>query len=185
MNFSSRPLIESDILVASQLDRKWFGEYGISEKQLRYYINQHPTESMALLANNIFCGFATFEILFGGRLPSDYVGKVPKFTKVLFIQQFTTTTNYSKTDMSMDTELLKSVEQKANESGCLEVWEALASNHPYSEKSNVEYDAFGFYEKNGYMYDRSNLIEWKPDSTIAIPCYLFSKKLKQQVLPNI
>lgn len=177
MNFSSRPFIEADVISASLLDHKWFGEYGITESQLLEYIRKNPADSLVLLADNIFCGFATFETLNSGSLPSDYVGKIPKTSKVLFIQQFTTTTNYSKPDMSVDAELLKTVEQKAKELECEEVWEALATNHPYSETSNVEYDAFGFYEKNGYMYDRSNLIEWKPDATISIPCYLFRKKL--------
>ncbi|MBP9703030.1 hypothetical protein KBD69_05105 [Candidatus Woesebacteria bacterium] len=78
----------------------------------------------------------------------------------------------------MDTELLKSVEQKAKELNCDEVWEALAITHPYSRERNSEYDAFRFYENNGYSYDRSNLIEWKPDDSITIPCYLFRKRIK-------
>lgn len=177
MIFSSRRLIEADVIPASLLDHKWFGEYGISEAQLHEYINQHPTESIALLIDNEFTGFATFEILHDGILPSDYVGKIPKTRKVLFIQQFTTKTNYSKEDMSADIELLKAVELKAKELNCDEVWEALATTHPYSKKENSEYDAFGFYKKNGYSYDRSNSIEWKPDATITIPCYLFRKNL--------
>jgi hypothetical protein len=178
MKYSSRPLIETDLSSASKLDHKWFGEYGISEAQLHEYINQHPSESLAILLDNEFTGFATFETLNEGDLPTDYVGKIPKTRKVLFIQQFTTTTNYSKDDMSMDIELLKAVEQKAKELNCDEVWEALAITHPYSENQNSEYDAFGFYEKNGYSYDRLNPIEWKPDTIITIPCYLFRKKLR-------
>lgn len=181
MNFSSRPLIEADVITASLLDHKWFGAYGISESQLLEYIRKNPLDSLALLVDNIFCGFATFETLTNGILPKDYVGKIPKTSKVLFVHQFTTTTNYAKSDMSMDTALLKVVEDKAVELNCEEVWEALATTHPYSETSNVEYDAFGFYKKNGYSYDRSNLIEWKPDSTFTIPCYLFRKKLKYQL----
>lgn len=177
MIFSYRPLNETDIIPASQLDQKWFGEYGITESQLLKYIRKNPAASLALLADNIFCGFTTFETLNSGGLPRDYVGKIPKSSKVLFIQQFTTTTNYAKTNMSMDIELLKAIECKAVELNCDEIWEALASTHPYSEVSDANFDAFGFYEKNGYSYDRSNLIEWKPDTTISIPCYLFRKKL--------
>lgn len=178
MNFSHRPLIENDALPASQLDYKWFGEYGITESQLLEYIRKNPTDSIALLANNILCGFATFETLNNGSMPRDYVGIIPKTSKALFIQQFTTTTNYAKSDMSIDIELLKAIESKAVEFNCEEVWEALATTHPYSETSNAKFDAFGFYEKYGYMYDSSNLLEWKPDPTINIPCYLFRKKLK-------
>ncbi len=177
MEFNTRPLTESDLTPASKLDHKWFGEYGISEAQLREYLIEHPTESLALLADNIFRGFVTFETLHEGNLPSDYVGKIPKVRKALFIQQFTTTTNYSKEDMSMDRELLKAVEQKAKELNCDEVWEALATTHPYSENVNSEYDAFGFYRKSGYSFELSNLIVWKPDSATSIPCYLFRKTM--------
>lgn len=176
MNFTSRPLIESDISLASQLDHKWFGDYGITQAQLLEYITLYPNESIALIANKIFNGFATFETLNHGNNPTDYVGKIPTVNKTLFVQQFTTTTNYSIVDMGMDTELLKTVEQKASELECDEVWEALATKHPYSKDQNSRYDAFGFYEKNGYSYDRSNLIVWKPDINISIPCYLFRKK---------
>ena len=79
--------------------------------------------------------------------------------------------------MSMDIELLKAVEEKAKELKCDEIWEALATTHPYSEKQNSEYDAFGFYEKHRYTYDSSSPVEWRPDSTITISCYLFRKKL--------
>lgn len=177
MNFTSRPLLEADLSLASQLDHKWFGEYGISETQLRDYISQHPTESIVLLADEKFNGFATFEILTEGDRPSDYAGVIPVFRKVLFIQQFTTTTNYSKANMRMDGELLKSTELKAKELHCDEVWEALATNHPYSDQVNTEHDAFGFYVKSGYTFDRLNHVDWKPDATIAIPCYLFRKNL--------
>ena len=178
MEFYTRPLSESDLSSASQLDHKWFGEYGISEEQLLAYINLHPTESIALIADNIFNGFATFETLNVGINPRNYVGKIPDVRKALFVQQFTTTTNYSIVDMSMDTELLKAIEQKAKDLNCDEVWEALATTHPYSNEQNSEYDAFGFYEKHGYSSDRSNLIEWKPDASITIPCYMFRKRLK-------
>ena len=178
MKFYARPLIASDLSPASQLDHKWFGEYGISEAQILEYITLHPSGSIALLDDNNFNGFATFETLNHGNNPTDYVGKIPTVSKALFVQQFTTTTNYSIVDMSMDTELLKSVEQKAKELNYDEVWEALATTHPYSNEQNSEYDSFGFYEKHGYSYDRSKLIEWKPDTTITIPCYLFRKRIK-------
>lgn len=174
----TRPLVEADVHSASQLDRKLFKEYGISESQLAEYIAQHPTKSLALIADNKFSGFATFEVLSQDSNPRDYVGKIPNASRVLFIQQFTTTTNYSVVDMSMDKKLIETVESKAKDLGCDEVWEALATTHPYSKAVNPEYDAFGFYNKNNYTFDPSSLIEWRPDDTVSIPCYLFRKELK-------
>jgi hypothetical protein len=175
MKFTSQPISQSDISHASQLDRKWFGEYGISEEELSSHISKHPQESMALFVNNNFEGFATFEIL-ESRLPTDYIGEIPPASKVLFIQQFTTTTNYAKGDMTIDQALLSAIELKAKELECDEVWEALATDHPYSKESNPKHDAFRFYETNGYSYDENNLLTWKPDIIISIPCYLFRKK---------
>jgi hypothetical protein len=178
MKFTSRPLQDGNVTLAYEIDKKWFGEYAISEAELKTCIQENPNNTLALFQNETFEGFATFEIL-ENTLPTDYVGNIPDIDKALFIQQFTTSTNYSKNDMQMDSVLLKVIEQKATELGCNEVWEALAVEHPYSKSLNPEYDAFGFYQTSGYCYDENSLLTWKPNTTISIPCYLFRKKVTQ------
>lgn len=167
-----RTLSSADAKAASLLDKKWFGEYGISEKQLEDYIASHPDGGLAIYIDNIFAGFTTFEILEDNINPTDYVGSINHANKILYIQQFTTSTNYKLTDNSADKELIKAVEEYAKTSYCTEVWEALAIEHPYSTNVNPEYDAFGFYTKHGYEYDADHTVKWQPDESISIECYL-------------
>lgn len=174
--FTTQTLQACDLQSASQLDQKWFGEFGISVDQLEKYIVDNPKGSLSLFCDGNFEGFATFEIL-KQRKPNDYIGNIPIVSKVLFIQQFTTTTNYSKKDMKMDQELVNTIEIKAKELHCDEIWEALAIKHPYCEKMNKKHDAFGFYMMNGFVFDDTNILTWKPDKTISIPCYLLRKKI--------
>ena len=176
MEFHTIPLSPSHVEDAVTLDQKWFGEYGINSEDLTKYIESYPKGGLALIVDGSFEGFATFEIL-EGQSPKDYIGDIPKLSKVLFIQQFTTTTNYSISDMKMDTELFKAVEHIAKQSGCIEIWEALATTHPYSLGVNKEHDAFGFYLSNNFSFDNQNTISWSPDPNVSIPCYLFRKKL--------
>lgn len=179
MAIEIRTLSRTDAKEASLLGKKWFGEYGISEKQLENYIVSHPDGGLAIYIDNIFAGFTTFEILEDSIKPTDYIGKITHANTVLFIQQFTTNSNYKSTDYSTDTELLKAVEEHARGKSCSEVWEALAIEHPYSSSVNPEYDAFGFYGKHGYSYDPNNTVKWQPDESISIDCYLFKKSLKK------
>lgn len=177
MAIEVRTLSRTDAKEASLLDKKWFGEYGISEKQLEDYIISHPEGGLAIYIDNIFAGFTTFEILEGDINPADYTGNIIHTDKILFIQQFTTITNYKLTDYSVDTELIKAVEEYAKSKSCTEVWEALAIEHPYSSNLNPEYDAFGFYKKHGYEYDAEHTVKWQPNESISVECYLFKESL--------
>lgn len=170
-------LSKTDVKAASLLDKKWFGEYGISEQQLEKYITSHPDGGLAIYINNIFAGFTTFEILEDNVNPTDYVGSINHANKILFIQQFTTSTNYKLTDNSADTELIKAVEEYAKTRYCTEVWEALAIEHPYSSNRNPDYDAFGFYTNHGYSYNTNATVKWQPNESTTIECYLFKKAL--------
>lgn len=175
MAIEVRTLSRTDAKEASLLDKKWFGEYGISEKQLEDYIISHPEGGLAIYIDNIFAGFTTFEILEDNIKPTDYIGNINHTSKTLFIQQFTTITNYKLTDYSVDTELIKAVEEYAKSKSCTEVWEALAIEHPYSTNVNPEYDAIGFYTKHSYSYDSNSTVKWQPNESISIECYLFKK----------
>jgi hypothetical protein len=169
----SRPLSESDIDQAYLLDKKWFGDHGISKTDLLTLVTSHQQATLALLNKNELLGFSTFEAI-ENQLPTDYKGTMFPKTKTLFIQQFTTITNYEIGNVDNDRLLLASIENKARELNCMEIWEALAINHPYKKENNKNFDAFGFYESQGYTFDK-NLLTWEPNSTISIPCYVFRK----------
>lgn len=176
MNFISRPLQSNDLAQAAALDRQWFGEHGILEAELSTYITHFPDNSLTLMAGGQFAGFTTFEIIQNSN-PREYVGIVPQIGKLLFIHQFTTTTNYQIIDSQMDEALLEAVEAKAKELGCVAVWEALAADHPYSRAKNPDFDAFEFYESHGYTLDPTQQLTWQPNPQTNVLCYLFSKSL--------
>lgn len=176
MKYSYKKLSIKDISSAVELDHKWFGDFGATKEQLTEFISSNPDGGISLYVDNNFEGFATFEILHN-QPPTDYIGHVPSVSKVLFIQQFTTSTNYSKKDMQFDLGLIVQIEKLAKRIGCLEVWEALSTTHPYSSSINSQHDAFGFYETLGYSFDSRDILTWSPESNIAIPCYLFRKRL--------
>lgn len=177
MKFETRPLTQSDVQAGVELDHQWFGDHGITKQQLELIIVERPNNTLALIGDNVFHGFATFELL-EDTPPSDYVGDIPAVSKVLFIQQFTTTTNYAVSNMEMDQKLLSNVEKKAKDLNCNEVWEALSTTHPYGQDNNPAHDAFGFYESQGYTFDKQNIIYWQPNEDIKISCYLLRKKIK-------
>ena len=173
----SRPLSKQDTDQAFLLDKQWFGANGISKTDLDALITSHQQNTIALVNENKLLGFAAFEII-ENRMPTDYNGEMFPQTKTLFIQQFTTSTNYSLENSEPDRLLLAAIENKAKELLCTEIWEALATNHPYKKEINPAFDAFGFYESQGYIFDRNNLVTWVPNSTISIPCYIFKKQIE-------
>lgn len=171
-----RPLQKKDTKHAAIIDKKWFGSYGISEEELNRYIETSQSNTLALFRGDTLEGFATFEVL-EGNSPKDYRGSISYVGKVLFIQQFTTMTNYKIDDPSMDKELLKALEKKAKDLGCKEVWEALSKDHPYSNMQNANFDAFGFYLSQGYDLDEATHLIWQPSEEVSISCFLFRKRI--------
>jgi hypothetical protein len=172
----TRSLQEKDIPQSAALDKHWFGEYGISEEDLHRFIQDNPDKSIGIFDKETLVGFATFEII-EHVMPKDYVGDGMPKAKTLFIQQFTTTTNYTIADSSADAALLSAIEQKALVLGCKEIWEALAIDHPYSKAKNPDFDAFGFYRSHGFVIDTNKQISWSPNKELSIPCYLFQKTI--------
>lgn len=171
-----RPLTIDDAKEAAELDGKWFEE-SVTEDGMRSLIADASDKTIAILDDNgVLQGFATFEIL-ENTLPKEYVGEVPQVGKVMFLGNFTTATNYNLQDWSADEVLLKAVEQKAKELGCTEVWEGLAVDHPYKKENKPEFDAYGFYENNGYRKDVVQGFAWQPNEELSIPCVLFRKKI--------
>lgn len=185
MDYIIRPLQKLDAPEASLLDQKWFGENGITSSQLEVLITEDPDVGLAVMLGNSLVGFCTLEIL-ENKLPSDYQGNVPFKGKALFIQQFTTNTNYKIENMKTDEVLLQAIESKALELGCNEVWEALSIDHPFRKENNEKFDAYGFYERRGYYASKDNILIWTPDSKTKISCFLFRKKLAiNKAVPNL
>ncbi len=176
MNIQQRLLLTQDINQAYELDKKWFGENGISKEELNHLVIQNPGNTLVLAHEDELLGFAAFEIL-EKQVPKQYVGHIENQGKILFIQQFTTSTNYASANSGNDHTLLSAVENKAKAINCTEVWEALAVDHPYKKENNILFDAFGFYEAEGYFPDKTHLLTWQPNKNVSIPCYLFRKNL--------
>ena len=174
MEYKFRPLEKQDLKSASDMDKLWYGIHGISENGLEKFISKFPGNNIAIFKANKLLGFATFEIIESG-MPKDYSGNINFNGKVLFMQQFTTITNYKKSDWLIDEKLIEIVETKAKELECIELWEALSITHPYSKENNNDFDAFGFYISHGFTYDKTQTIDWQPDTSVSIPCYLFRK----------
>ena len=143
---------------------------------MHQYISENFNHTVGIFDQNIVQGFATFEIL-EKTPPKDYVGNIQVGGKILFIQQFTTLTNYAVSNFLTDAQLLAALEKVAMQLRCLEIWEALAVNHPYNKLVHPNFDAFGFYKSSGFTIDSSAEMVWSPNSQVAIPCYLFRKKL--------
>lgn len=171
-----RILTFQDVPQAVKLDKKWFGEDAISQENLEKVVRTHPDSILGVFDNNQLLGFTTFEIL-EDNFPTDYVGDIIPLGKILFIQQFTTVTNYAIKDSSIDTLLLSAVEKKAKELECNEIWEGLAQNHPYSTQQNPQFDAFGFYVSHGFNRESVKDFAWSPNKSLSIPCFLFRKKI--------
>lgn len=176
MNFSYSSFREKDAKLAAALDRKWFGKSAISEQELLTAASSLD-RNVVLFSDENLIGFAIFEVLEATEIPSSYQGVFPLHSTVLFLQQFTTTTNYEVGNTWADKALLDVVEQTAMRLGSEEVWEALAVEHPYSKEQNPKFDAFGFYAVNGYEMSSRKVI-WQPNESINIPCLLLSKKLQ-------
>lgn len=172
----NKPLQKLDAPEASLLDQKWFGENGITSSQLEALITEDLDVGLAVMLGSNLAGFCTLEIL-ENKLPSNYQGSVPSKGKALFIQQFTTNTNYKIENMKADEVLLQAIESKALELGRNEVWVALSIDHPFRKENNEEFDAYGFYERRGYYANKDNILIWNPDSKTKISCFLFRKKV--------
>lgn len=177
MQETIRPLAIQDAKAAAALDEKWFGDYSVSLEDAQGFIGETGENTLGVFTKNgDLLGFATFEIV-ENALPRDYVGRVAHVGKVLFLSNFTTTTNYNQHDWSADEALLQAIEQKARELRCSEIWEGLAQEHPYKKEINPEFDAYGFYESHGYIKDTPEGFAWEPSKELSIPCVLFRKPL--------
>lgn len=174
MIYTTRPLRELDFRHASELDKKWFGDNGISEEELRN--NLKNQKSIGIFNQDTLLGFSIFEILNQG-LPTDYKSILIPSGKVLFVQQFTTQSNYAINAWELDAFLLGALEEKARELHCIEIWEALAKDHPYKKENNPKFDAFDFYVAHGFTYDDDIDFTWQPNANTSIGCYLFRKKM--------
>ncbi len=178
MNFTVGHLLKKHIQHVSVMDKKWFGDKGISQNELQSLVENNLQNNLVLTQSKTVVGFSIFEIL-DNKMPKGYVGHAPHQGKIMFIQQFTTATNYEKNNIDTDKALLLALEERAKESGCSEVWEALAINHPYKKENNSNFDAFGFYESQGYKTDENRYLSWQPNANTSIPCFLFRKKISQ------
>ncbi|MGZ6364206.1 MAG: hypothetical protein ACXWP0_21220 [Ktedonobacterales bacterium] len=141
--------------------------------------------ALTLFEGTAFRGFATFEVVEPGSLPSRYLG-MPFQERALFIQQFTTDDNYSG-DMGADRRLLEAVEGRAVALGCAVVAEALDQNHAFSKERSIaergeQHDAFGFYEQQGYVTDKSTAWTWQAEGIPEVRCLLYTKELTKRVL---
>ncbi len=172
-----RKLSLKDIEQAVELDALWFGENGVTHRELEKLVTTVPSNTIGLFDTETLLGFAAFEILPPGERPKNYTGFCIVNDKTLFIQQFTTQSNYKKSDSHLDSQLLTGIEKIASENHCLEIWEALSIEHPYSAAKNPDFDAFGFYDRQGYTVDESAMAAWEPNETLKIPCFVFRKVL--------
>lgn len=167
-------LTTSLIPAAVALDRKWFGDDGVTAAELTKLITDYPDSAIALLDGETLLGFATFEVL-DNRLPTDFVGEFSHNQSVLFIYQFTTITNYARASWQADTVLLAAVEEQARAVGAAEVAEALDKQHPYSKAQNPGHDAFGFYEAHGFKQDHSSQLSWQAPDGGRVECVVMRK----------
>jgi hypothetical protein len=161
---------------AVALDRKWFCADGASNEDFLSIFSKKDKHALVILSeDSLLKGFAVFDVLNPGEEVADYSG-LETTTKTAFIQQFTTDSNYGVGNWEVDGLLLKAVEKHVAQLGCLVVWEALSKNHPYSLTKNPAYDAYGFYEANGYTVSTSHAISWKK----IVPCNLLYKNLEER-----
>lgn len=138
-----RSLQHGDIDSIVELDKKWFGSFGISRQELIGLVDNNSFDLVVLLSDTVLLGFASCEVV-QNQLPSQYVGDAVFSEKTLFIQQFTTYTNYAINDFQIDDVLLRELEQLAKNRNCRRICEALAQNHPYKKEINPKHDAYGF-----------------------------------------
>lgn len=177
MSFRQPSLSPHLIPQAVELDRRWFGDHGVSAEELTTLITRYPDSALALVEGDTLHGFATFEIL-DHRLPTDFVGEFSHNTSVLFIYQFTTRTNYAVTDWSADTSLLAAIEERARQLDVRELAEALDAHHPYSKEQNKDYNAFGFYAAHGFHTDDSSHLAWQAPDGGRVECVVVQKLLQ-------
>ncbi len=181
MELAIRYLRATDTAQASIIDATWFGDHGISKSALDEFISRYPDHAIAVVNEDVVYGFATFEVVESGSLPSSYISQgMPVVGRVLFIQQFTTTQNYSG-DMSIDIMLLEAIEVMARKINCSVIAEALDSNHAYKKENNPDHDAFGFYESRGYEKDLVHTWEWASEGFPPIRCTLFYKNIETRI----
>jgi hypothetical protein len=171
-----RNLEIKDVSQAVVLDNKWFGRYGISAEELKKQITDHPNYAIGIFDEENLLGFAVYEIL-QNTTPKDYVGDCMAKEKTLFIQQFTTQTNYNKSNSQDDAQLLTEIEMIAKTLKCNTIWEALSRQHPYSHEKNPQFDAFGFYKQHGFQMETKRKLTWSPTENIHIDCFLFTKTI--------
>lgn len=181
MELAIRYLRATDTAQASYIDAIWFGDRGISKAELDEFILRAPDHAIAVVNDDMVYGFATFEVVESGSMPSSYKSNsLPPKGRMLFIQQFTTTQNYSG-DKSVDTMLLDAVEVMAKKINCAIVAEALDSNHAYKKENNPDHDAFGFYQSRGYTLDTEHDWQWTSEEFPPVPCVLVYKNVETRV----
>ncbi len=181
MELAIRYLRATDTAQASYIDATWYGDRGISKAELDEFISRAPDHAIAVVHDEVVYGFATFEVVEAGSMPSSYTSTgMPLEGRVLFIQQFTTTQNYSG-DKSVDIMLLDAVEVMAKKINCVVVAEALDSNHAYKKENNPEHDAFGFYQSRGYSIDTEHHWEWTSYDFPPVSCVLVYKNVETRV----
>ncbi len=178
MELAIRYLRATDTAQASYIDATWYGDRGVSKAELDEFISRAPDHAIAVVNDDIVYGFSTFEVVESGHLPAFYTALGwPMEGRVLFIQQFTTTQNYSG-DMTVDVMLLDAVEVMAKKINCAVVAEALDVNHAYKIENNPDHDAFGFYKSRGYVLDAEHKWEWKYADFPTISCALVYKNVE-------
>ncbi len=178
-----RSLQHGDIDSIVELDKKWFGSFGISRQELIGLVDNNSFDLVVLLSDTVLLGFASCEVV-QNQLPSQYVGDAVFSEKTLFIQQFTTYTNYAINDFQIDDVLLRELEQLAKNRNCRRICEALAQNHPYKKEINPKHDAYGFYLGRGYSIEHAYAISWHSGKYLDVPCFLFTKELREKVYKN-
>ncbi len=178
MELAIRYLRATDTKQAAEIDASWYGERAISKPALDEFIRITPDRAIAVVCDDTVYGFATFEVVEQGNLPASYVAQgVPLNGRMLFIQQFTTTQNYSG-DMTIDSMLLDAIEVMAKKINCVFIGEALDVNHAYKKEKNPSHDVFGFYESRGFTPDIQHEWEWREEGNTEVPCVLFYKNVE-------
>ena len=126
------PLTPHLIPQAVELDRRWFGDQGVSAEELTTLITRYPDSALALVEGDTLHGFATFEIL-DHRLPTDFVGEFSSPPAPTMPLRIGLPTPHCWLPLRSERQL-----------DVRELAEALDAHHPYSKEQNKDFDEFGF-----------------------------------------
>jgi ribosomal protein S18 acetylase RimI-like enzyme len=154
-----------------QIEQETFGDDGVNRDTLGSILEAFPQGLITIVENGILKGYLAWEKHLKEKFPPynhhwkdthDRNGRAAYISIITVKKEFR--------NQGFGTELLKLLEERAREDGCIKIYCPVNKKHPYLKKGVMH-----FWKKNGFKI--TDEIEWELEDGVVIPSYVFSKSL--------